>query len=235
LPTRGNNLKDRGEGVEGRGRRSAPPGPLPPFSLTGAILAGGWSRRLGQDKATLTLQGKPLAQWVADALKPLVADLWLVTNHPETHLFLGLPLITDLRPFLGPLGGLYTALFYARTPWVLAAAVDAPLLSPALLAGLAARAARTRRPLVVCRSPRGLQPLPGLYSPRLLRRLGEYLKNHRHLVRFLETLRSQELSWEEVQHLDPEGLSFLNLNTPADLARAAPYLAAAGGQGGQAH
>ena len=84
--------------------------------LTGAILAGGFSRRLGQDKAALQLGGKPLALWVNEALAPLVASCWLITNQPLAHQSFGLPLMTDLRPFQGPAGGLLTALFCGPDP-----------------------------------------------------------------------------------------------------------------------
>ncbi len=200
------------------GRTACPPPTVP--LLTGAILAGGRSRRLGQDKTALILAGKPLVFRVADLLTPLVSELWLVTNHPEAHLPFGLPLITDLRPFLGPLGGLLTALFYARTPWVLAAAVDNPFLSPPLLAALAGRAAKTPRPAVVCRSSRGLEPFPGLYSVRLLDRLVEYLQTERHVTRFAERLNPEVLPSDLVERFDPQGRSFFNLNTPEDLERA---------------
>jgi molybdopterin-guanine dinucleotide biosynthesis protein A len=193
--------------------------------LSGAILAGGFSRRLGQDKAMLPLGGKPLALRVHEALAPLVSTAWLITNQPLAHLALGLPLVTDLRPFQGPAGGLLTALFYARTPWVLAAAVDNPFLVPALLAELAARAGRTSRPAVVCRSPRGLEPFPGLYSVRLLATLQDFLQTDRRLTRFLEVCRPLILPETQVQALDPEGHSFFNLNTPQDLHRAEAWLA----------
>jgi molybdopterin-guanine dinucleotide biosynthesis protein A len=196
--------------------------------LTGAILAGGFSRRLGQDKTALQLAGKPLALWVNQALAPLVATCWLITNQPLAHLALGLPLLTDLRPFLGPAGGLLTALFSARTPWVLAAAVDNPFLAPALLAELAARAGRTSRPAVVCRSPRGLEPFPGVYAVRLLPALQDFLQADRRPTRFLEVCRPQVLSETEVLALDPEGRSFFNLNTPGDLQRAEAWLAGMG-------
>lgn len=192
--------------------------------LTGAILAGGFSRRLGQDKATLPLGGTPLALRVAASLAPLTTTCWLVTNHPLTHLTLGLPLITDLVPFQGPAGGLATALFYARTPWVLVAAVDNPFLAPPLLAELAARAGRTSRPAIVCRSARGLEPFPGVYAVRLLPALRDFLQADRRPTRFLEVCRPQILSESEVQALDPGNRSFFNLNTPQDLARAAAYL-----------
>jgi len=193
--------------------------------LTGAILAGGFSRRLGQDKVALQLGGKPLALWVSEALAPLVTISWLITNQPLAHQSFGLPLITDLQPFQGPAGGLITALFYARTPWVLVAAVDNPFLAPALLAELAARVNRTSRPAVVCRSPRGLEPFPGVYSVRLLPALQNFLQTDRRPTRFLEICRPQVLSETEVLALDPEGRSFFNLNTPGDLQRAEAWLA----------
>jgi molybdopterin-guanine dinucleotide biosynthesis protein A len=193
--------------------------------FTGAILAGGFSRRLGRDKVGLPLGGTPLALRVHQALAPLVADCWLITNQPVAHAALGLPLLTDLRPFLGPAGGLLTALFWARTPWVLAAAVDNPFLAPALLAELAARAARTSRPAVVCRSLRGLEPFPGVYAVRLLAALQDFLQTDRRLTRFLEGCRPLILPETEFQALDPEAHSFFNLNTSQDLHRAQAWLA----------
>ncbi len=192
--------------------------------LTGAILAGGYSRRLGQDKATLPLLGKPLARWVAEALAQVSVECWLITNQPQEHLTLGLPLVTDLWPFQGPAGGLLTALFYARTPWVLAAAVDNPFLAPELLEELCSRAARTSRPTVVCQSPWGLEPFPGLYAVRLLPRLTAFLKNDRRPTRLLSVCRPEIIPPETVQQLDPEGRSFFNLNTPKDLDRAIIWL-----------
>jgi molybdopterin-guanine dinucleotide biosynthesis protein A len=194
--------------------------------FTGAILAGGGSRRLGRDKATLQLGGKALALRVSAALAPLVSECWLVTNHPLAHLRLGLPLVTDLWPFQGPVGGLATAMFYARTPWILAVAVDNPFPTSALLAELLEQATRTSRPAVVCLSPRGLEPFPGVYSVRLLPRLREFLQSDRRPTRFLEVCRPQIIAAEELNRLDPEGCSFFNLNTPEEVARAEIWLAA---------
>ena len=192
--------------------------------ITGAILAGGFSRRLGQDKASLELGGRPLALWVAAVLAPRVSDCWLVTNHPERHLTFGLPLLTDLRPFQGPVGGLVTALFYSRTPWVMVAAVDNPFLAPRLVTALATRAAGTSRPAVVCRSPSGLEPFPGLYATRLLPRLEEFLQADRRPTRFLEICHPLILPEPAVKLLDPDSRSFFNLNTPQELQQATLWL-----------
>jgi molybdopterin-guanine dinucleotide biosynthesis protein A len=195
--------------------------PVAGVALTGVILAGGLSRRLGRDKATLQLHGRPLARWVAAALQPLVRELWLVTNQPLEHRVLDLPMLTDLLPSRGPLGGLLTALFFSRTPWVLAASVDSPLLSTDLLAALAHRAARTSRPAVVCHSPRGLEVFPGLFHVRLRPRLEDYLQRERRLRPFVAACRPEVLPPAETARWDARGVSFLNLNTPAELAAVA--------------
>jgi|UniRef100_A0A7V6DPP7 molybdopterin-guanine dinucleotide biosynthesis protein A len=192
---------------------TAPPCP----QVTGAILAGGSSRRFGQDKATLQLGGKPLARWVAAALGPAVADLWLVTNHPLQHLSLGLPLVTDLVPFQGPVGGLAAALFYARTPWVLLASADTPLLTPALATALAGAAGSLTRPALVCRTERGLEPFPGLYAVRLFNRVQDFLKEKRNFMGFLEGIRPSVWPPDSWRAYDPEGASFENVNRPEDL------------------
>ncbi|MGP8050484.1 MAG: molybdenum cofactor guanylyltransferase [Desulfobaccales bacterium] len=202
---------------------SPAPGMENPPQVTGAILAGGFSSRLGQDKASLLLRGKTLTGWVAEALAPVVGDCWLITNHPGPHLGLGLPLVTDLWPFQGPAGGLCTALFYSRTPWVLAAAVDNPFLAPKLLAQLTARLGGATRPAVVCRSAGGLEPFPGLFHVRLLPSLTAFLKSQRRVSLFLSKCRPQVMPLQEVLRLDPEGRSFFNLNTPADLEQAVAW------------
>lgn len=193
--------------------------------LTGAILAGGRSRRLGQDKARLNLSGKPLALWVAECLAPMVADLWLITNTPLDHLDLGLPILSDLEPDQGPLGGLRTALFYSRGPWVLAASVDNPFLSPDMLSALAYRIGRTRRPAVVYGSDGCLEPFPGLYHVRLLERLAHYLRTRRHVRPFLEQIRPQLVEPKEFPGPPAQAGFLFNLNTLADLHRAESWLA----------
>ena len=185
------------------------------------------SRRLGRDKVALPLAGRPLALWAAAALAPWVKECWLVTNQPLAHLSLGLPLLTDFRPGQGPLGGIETALFYTSTPLVLAVAADAPFLAPPLLAALAEKAAKGIKTALVCRNSSGLHPFPGIYAVKLLPRLTTFLTGEDRSVRhFLEECRAQVLTEEEVARLDPQGRSFMNLNTPEDFAAAARLAAA---------
>lgn len=100
----------------------------------GIILAGGASRRMGRDKAGVELAGRPMADWVADALLSVLDDVIVVGR--ETPLA-GLDSVPDAWPGkLGPLAGLATALHRFRRPVVLVA-VDQPLLRPETIERLA--------------------------------------------------------------------------------------------------
>ena len=95
--------------------------------LTLAIQAGGRSSRMGKDKALLDFGGQPLIQQVLSRLESLADETIVTTNHPEDYHFLGFPLIPDVIPDRGALGGLYTALNAASHPLVAVVACDLPL------------------------------------------------------------------------------------------------------------
>ena len=189
--------------------------------ITGAVLVGGRSRRLGQDKATLPLAGRPLAHWVTAAIGPLVDECWLISNQPLRHLELGFPLLIDVLPGRGALGGLLSVMLLANGSHILLSACDTPFLQPALLKAMIAQAARGGQDAVVCRSSKGLEPLPGLFSCRLLPRLQAQVQgNDLRLRTLLTACRTKILLPEEVGREDPNELSFFNINTAEDVARA---------------
>ena len=189
--------------------------------ITGAVLAGGRSRRLGRDKATFPLAGRPLAHWITAAIGPLVDECWLISNQPLAHLKLGFPLLIDVLPGRGALGGLLSVMLIAKGSHILLSACDTPFLQPALLKAMVAQA-RGGLDAVVCRSSRGLEPLPGLFSCRLLPHLQTQIHtNDLRLRTLLNSCRTKILSPEEVCREDPHELSFININTIADAARAA--------------
>lgn len=188
------------------------------MEVTGIILAGGRSRRLGQDKALVKLEGRPLALWVVAALESLVQECLLVSNYPVTHFDLGLPLVSDLIPSRGALGGILTGIFFASTPLVAAVPCDTPFVQPDLLRRMVARARQGKVEVVMCQSSRGLEPLPAIFHTRVFDRLQEHLAQGDFRVRsFLSQCRSLVL---DAADLDGRPESFFNINTPADLAQA---------------
>jgi molybdopterin-guanine dinucleotide biosynthesis protein A len=197
--------------------------------ITGAVLAGGQSRRLGRDKVLEVLAGRPLAAWVMAAIQPLAAEVWLSSNQPVAHLSLGYPCVTDLWPGRGALGGLLSVMLVAQGEWILLAACDTPFLQPSLLQTLIETACRSRLEAVVCQSSRGLEPLPGLFHRRLQRSLAVQVQQGPAPLRaFLAAHRTAVLPPAVVQRCDPQELSFCNINTPQDLAAAAALISTRG-------
>jgi molybdopterin-guanine dinucleotide biosynthesis protein A len=189
--------------------------------ITGAILAGGRSRRLGRDKANLPIGSRPLAHWVRDAISPLVDECWLISNQPVAHLELGIPLLIDVLPGRGALGGLLSIMLVAKGDYVLLSACDTPFLQTKLLEAMI-QTLRGGLDAVVCRSSRGLEPLPGIYSCRLLKRLEAQVQGDDLRLRtLLSACRTRILLPEEINPGDPNELSFFNINTTEEAAKAA--------------
>ncbi|MBN8638418.1 MAG: molybdenum cofactor guanylyltransferase, partial [Anaerolineae bacterium] len=98
-----------------------------------AILAGGQSRRMGTDKSFVRLNEKPLLQHVIERVSALQLPLVLIANDPAKYADFGLPVITDVLPNAGSLGGIYTAVQHGDAEYTLCVACDMPFLNPALL------------------------------------------------------------------------------------------------------
>ncbi|MBE0417270.1 MAG: formate dehydrogenase accessory sulfurtransferase FdhD [Coriobacteriia bacterium] len=191
--------------------------------ITAAVLAGGRSMRMGVDKTLLPVDGRPLIARVVDAVGEVCAHTIVVTNRPETLVGVDLdpaiPVLTDEVPYQGPLGGLVTALAEAEDEWVLAVAADIPHLSPAVVRAL--WDARDGADVVLPVTPEGPEPLLALYSCACLPAARRVLATgRRRLVAMLAELNVVEVPVESLRSVDPELRSFVNVNTPEELAEA---------------
>jgi molybdopterin-guanine dinucleotide biosynthesis protein A len=108
-------------------------------NLTGIILAGGKSQRMGTDKGLLLLKGKPFVTHIYEALKPIVGDNIVVVSSNADYDALVYNRIEDMIADKGPVGGLYTALKQSKTKFNLVLSVDVPLVSTELLQWLVAK------------------------------------------------------------------------------------------------
>jgi molybdopterin-guanine dinucleotide biosynthesis protein A len=197
----------------------------------GAILAGGLSSRYGAPKARAVVGDVALAERVLRALRPLPVEPVLIANDPDAFPPLGIEVRSDLRPGLGPLGGIHTALHWAAEagrPGALVVACDMPFVGSGLLAELLARAdvgvaGAERAAVVVPESGgrRGAEPLCAYYDVACLAAIEARLaRDDRRVVGFWEEVAVVRLPAAEVaRHGDPERL-FLNINTVADRERA---------------
>lgn len=185
----------------------------PADELTIVIQAGGRSRRMGQDKALLPLEGQPLIQRLAQRMLALRAPLFVLARQTTDYAFLKVPVYTDTQPGLGPLGGFLTAFQLARTPFVAMLACDMPFASPSLLLNEWQTLRRTSFHALV---PDDGQPQPfhAVYSveacqPSLQASLA---RDERKLLGWLGQLQLCPFPCAP----DP---AFTNLNTPDDLRK----------------
>ena len=97
-----------------------------PFEVSGYVLAGGKSSRMGRDKALLELAGQPLIRLAVEKLKVVCCDVHILSGRPELGAFASL--VVDLHPGCGPMGGVEAALLHASRAWCLFVPVDMPFL-----------------------------------------------------------------------------------------------------------
>src|SRR5512136_1144529 len=107
---------------------------LAPFrNVTGLILLGGKSSRYGSNKALVEIEGVRLVDRVAGVMKSIFHRVILLTNTPEEHAYLELPMVEDLIKGLGPMGGIYTGLVTLSDEAGFIVACDMPFLSERLI------------------------------------------------------------------------------------------------------
>lgn len=193
-------------------------------SVFGVIQAGGRSTRYGAPKALAEVDGRRLVDRVHDALAAVVDEVVMVANDPEIRAAVALPARADVRPRAGPLGGLLTALLWAREverPGVLAVACDMPFVTPALLALLLD--ARGGADVVVPESdgPRGVEPLCAYYGVACIPAIEQCIDaGDLRVVGFHDAVRVVRVPRGSIAGIgDPDRL-FLNVNTLAERAAA---------------
>jgi len=194
-------------------------------ACSGAVLAGGESRRFGQDKAHVMLAGKPLVAHVVETLESLFEDVLIVTNEPVSYERFDVTVVSDIVRGAGSLGGLLTALVYAKAERCFVVACDMPFLNPALIRRMLERCEGFD---VVVPSIRGsLQPLHAIYSRRCIGPIQERIVQAEfRIFDFYPEVLTLHLEERVCREVDPENRSFANINTQEELTRAQRWIKA---------
>ncbi len=197
------------------------------MNVTGIILAGGGSRRLGRDKASEPVDGRPLLQWVAERLEQAAAEIVVVKaagqRLPSIATRTPLKVTEDILPGRGPLAGIHSGLQSASHELSIAVGCDMPLLCVPLLRRLCELA----EGYDVVMPTRGGQPQPlhAVYRRSCVAAMEKELRAGRHrVISFLGAIRVRYVGEEEWASYDGEGLSFFNVNTEEDLRQASLLL-----------
>ncbi len=184
------------------------------------VLAGGKSSRMGTDKAFVVLDGRTLLARMLEVARALTSNVRVVGNPGKFAAFA--PVIEDLFPGCGPLGGIHAALRSSPTDLNVILAVDVPFVSLALLQFLLTRAQNVPTSVVtLARANGGLQPLCGVYRRSFADVAEKALRDGRYKIDALfEWTRAQFIGEDELEVAGFSPRMFRNLNTPEELAAA---------------
>ena len=193
------------------------------YMCTAAILAGGQATRFGgRNKAALRLGRDVVLERQLAVLRRVVDRTVIIANDGSPYRSYGVPVIPDLAPGTGALGGIYTAIQSASTAHTLVVACDMPFLSAPLLAHLVE--AGRDVDIAIPRTSRGYEPLCATYSrrcaPLLQRRIEAKQLKVMDLLASDHGLSIRELGPDEIDQYGRDDLLFFNINTAEDYARA---------------
>lgn len=188
-------------------------------ALSGVVLAGGRSSRLGRNKAFLDFAGQPLIARMAAMLRPLVREVIIVANEPEPYRPYADRVVADVLPGLGPLGGIYAGLLAAGGRAALFAGCDLPFVPAALFERLGREVGEADAAVPFANGE--YEPLVAAYSRACLPAVEEAMvAGRRRVVSFYAGVRLAVLAEQEVRAFgDPKTL-FFNINSEDDYRRA---------------
>jgi molybdenum cofactor guanylyltransferase len=195
------------------------------IEVTGVLLAGGKSRRMGEDKRYLVMGGETLLERGLGVLRSVFQEVLVVIAQDSPPVGVDAKVVRDLVPECGSLGGLYTGLMQATTPYIFVVACDMPFLDQAVIAQFTSR--RATADIVMAKLAARLHPMHALYGKRCLPVLEQMIQARQLKIQEVvshASLRVQYVTEMDLSSIDPSGRSFQNVNTPADFEAARSML-----------
>lgn len=182
--------------------------------VTGIILAGGQSKRMGTNKAFVRLKEKPLIEYALDALQKVTPNVILSAGTEPFH-YKNLPVVKDIYPGCGPMGGIYSALRFSNTDLNLVLSCDMPFVSTELLNFLIEEAAEHDADVTLPVDEQGYrQTLCAVYSKNMLPQLEKSLLQKKLKLKILIAGVNFRIIPVGTTHKYFRQNTFLNMNTP---------------------
>jgi molybdopterin-guanine dinucleotide biosynthesis protein A len=173
---------------------------------------------MGENKAFLTVGGKRMIDRTVRIFKGIFDEIILVTNSPLEYLDQDVMIVTDIIPEKGPLGGIYTGLFYSYHPHAFVAACDMPFLNGSFIRFMIGQVARND--IVVPETLDGMQPLHAIYSQKCLKEIRRLLGAEKlRITDLYRRFRTLKIISEMITPYDSELRIFSNINAPEDLIK----------------
>ncbi|UCG99916.1 MAG: molybdenum cofactor guanylyltransferase [Deltaproteobacteria bacterium] len=186
--------------------------------ITGVILAGGSSKRYGQNKAFLEICGIRLIDRVTEEMKDIFKRLILVTNEKRDYEHLGIPIVEDLVKGLGPIGGIYTGLMSISDQAGFFVACDMPFISKQLIRYMVD--IKDNHAAVVPLVANEIEPLHAIYAKSCLGPIRNLIDSRRYQIRlFYDQISVRYIKEDEIRKFCSPSRAFLNINTSDEFAK----------------
>ncbi len=149
--------------------------------ITGIILAGGKSTRMGENKSLLLLNRKTVIEGVVDLMQSIFNDVIIITNTPEEYYFINIPMYQDIYEYKGPLAGIHSGLYHSSTVDNFIISCDIPLMNKEMISKIVDY--KTDKPITVCKADGFIQQLAGRYSKSVLPVAEDFLNTSKEELR----------------------------------------------------
>ena len=185
------------------------------MGVSGIILAGGRSLRMGRDKTLLLLNNETLIERTIKKLQNVVDEIIIASNQTEKYNFPGLMEVIDTYPGVGPLGGLHAGLMASRHRHAFVISGDMPLFTEELARYLLER--REGYDVVVPNIQNRWEPLCAVYSKKCIEPIESCLQtNMRNVHSFYSQVKVLKIAEGQLKSIGDLDELFCNLNTPED-------------------
>jgi molybdenum cofactor guanylyltransferase len=191
------------------------------YPCSAVILSGGLNTRFsGKEKAWVEVSGQRSLDRIYTVLAELFDEIIVVTNNPLGFAEWDLMIVTDLVDVRSSLTGIHAGLFYMTQPYGFFTACDTPFLNPNLIR-LLLQEITPQADMVIPETSAGLEPLCAVYSKQCLKPAERHLAQNKLKIQLaFQKCRMKRVGEKKLREADPNLLSFFNVNTPEDLARA---------------
>lgn len=185
-------------------------------NITGVILAGGKSSRMGVNKSFLKLGSQTIIERITVLMKSIFKEVIIITNTPEEYAFFQLPLYEDIAKGKGPLGGIHSGLTYSKTEKNFVISCDVPLMTKEMIEYIANF--KTDKPIIFCEAAGYHQPLAGIYSKKIVSEIEKFISNNeindRSFHHFLKNVNAEIIHPGDLSIYNDE--IFFNVNKKED-------------------
>ncbi len=194
-------------------------------ACTGVILAGGLNKRFsGKNKAFISFGNRRVIDNIYDVFRSVFDEIILVTNQPMTYLKWDVNIVTDIYPVRSSLTGIHTGLFYAHTPFIFVTACDTPFLKKEMVETVVSQI-EPGAAVVIPETADGTEQLCAVYSKSCLSLMESQIKEKRFQIKKLfRKVRVKKIPETLLKQVDPELMSFFNINTAEDYSKAKLWL-----------